>query len=236
MSFVPIPAGAPGAAVPSQAMYAGGTDGTNLRGLLTDTTGRQKVLLYDANGNAITSTSSALDENLKLIGGTAVDVNSGNKSAGTQRVVLATDQPILTNKLPAQGYALGSDDVLMPQRIGNKLVATGVSATTALFTAPAATFYYVTAFLVSLRGNAALVSGNALTVTLQDSVDANFVVFDYTVGPTTTNGTALIISPSGFYYRSSTAASSLSITFVIGALSAGALDVVVCYGFTQLPV
>ncbi len=32
--------------------------------------------------------------------GTAVDVNSGNKSAGTLRVVLATDQPSLTNALP----------------------------------------------------------------------------------------------------------------------------------------
>lgn len=30
---------------------------------------------------------------------TAIDTNSGNKSAGTQRVVLATDQPQLTNKL-----------------------------------------------------------------------------------------------------------------------------------------
>lgn len=33
------------------------------------------------------------------INGTAVDSNSGNKSAGTMRVVLATDQPALTNKL-----------------------------------------------------------------------------------------------------------------------------------------
>lgn len=32
-------------------------------------------------------------------GGTAVDVNSGTKSAGTVRVVIATDQPALTNKL-----------------------------------------------------------------------------------------------------------------------------------------
>lgn len=31
--------------------------------------------------------------------GTTIDVNSGSKSAGTQRVVLATDQPQLTNKL-----------------------------------------------------------------------------------------------------------------------------------------
>lgn len=34
------------------------------------------------------------------VSGTAIDVNSGNKSAGTQRVVLATDQPALTNAQP----------------------------------------------------------------------------------------------------------------------------------------
>lgn len=33
------------------------------------------------------------------IAGTAVDVNSGNKSAGTQRVVLATDQPVVKTTL-----------------------------------------------------------------------------------------------------------------------------------------
>lgn len=92
--------GSTGAAVPAKAILAGGSDGTNLRALALDTSGRQKVLLFDAAGNAITSTSSALDENFKLIGGTAVDVNSGNKSAGTQRVVLATDQPALTTPLP----------------------------------------------------------------------------------------------------------------------------------------
>ncbi|MBA3841052.1 MAG: hypothetical protein H0X39_00255 [Actinobacteria bacterium] len=37
--------------------------------------------------------------NLSRIGGTATDVNSGNKSAGTQRIVLATDQPNLTTPL-----------------------------------------------------------------------------------------------------------------------------------------
>lgn len=39
----------------------------------------------------------AMDE--RTIAGTVVDTNSGSKSAGTQRVVLATDQPQLTAKL-----------------------------------------------------------------------------------------------------------------------------------------
>ena len=37
--------------------------------------------------------------NVLQFGGTAADTNSGNKSAGTLRVVIATDQPQLTNKL-----------------------------------------------------------------------------------------------------------------------------------------
>jgi hypothetical protein len=40
------------------------------------------------------------------VGGTATDTNSGNKSAGTQRVVLATDQPALTNALKVDGSAV----------------------------------------------------------------------------------------------------------------------------------
>jgi len=48
---------------------------------------------------AISTTTSALDSNLKYVGGTATDTNSGSKSGGTLRIVLATDQPQLTNKL-----------------------------------------------------------------------------------------------------------------------------------------
>lgn len=43
--------------------------------------------------------------NVGQVGGTAVDTNSGVKSAGTQRVVLATDQPALTNALKVDGTA-----------------------------------------------------------------------------------------------------------------------------------
>ncbi len=45
------------------------------------------------------STNHLFHQNVKQVGGTAIDTNSGNKSAGTVRVVLATDQPALTNKL-----------------------------------------------------------------------------------------------------------------------------------------
>lgn len=42
------------------------------------------------------------------VAGTAIDVNSGVKSAGTQRVVLATDQPQLTNALKVDPSAVTS--------------------------------------------------------------------------------------------------------------------------------
>lgn len=43
--------------------------------------------------------------NVLQVGSTAVDTNSGNKSAGTIRVVVATDQPQLTNALKVDGSA-----------------------------------------------------------------------------------------------------------------------------------
>lgn len=43
--------------------------------------------------------SGTFGTNLAQVAGTTTDTNSGVKSAGTQRVVIATDQPQLTNKL-----------------------------------------------------------------------------------------------------------------------------------------
>lgn len=56
--------------------------------------------MVDGAGNTISSTGNSIWTNLKQVGGTNVDTNSGNKSAGTMRMVLATDQPALTNALP----------------------------------------------------------------------------------------------------------------------------------------
>src|SRR6185503_1468207 len=51
------------------------------------------------SGTVTTTPPSNASTNLTQLAGTAVDVNSGVKSAGTLRVVIATDQPQLTNKL-----------------------------------------------------------------------------------------------------------------------------------------
>lgn len=86
---------------------------TGIRMYVNNPTGSQAVPIQDG-GNSITVDGSVtatisspslagLATNLKQLAGAAVDVNSGNKSAGTQRVVLATDQPQLTNALLVDG-------------------------------------------------------------------------------------------------------------------------------------
>lgn len=52
------------------------------------------------------------DTNLKQVNGTTVDTNSGNKSAGTQRMVLATDQPNLTTALNTITQPTSTDNSL----------------------------------------------------------------------------------------------------------------------------
>lgn len=47
--------------------------------------------------------------NFSQVAGTAVDVNSGLKSAGTQRIVIATDQPQLTNALKVDLSSTGAN-------------------------------------------------------------------------------------------------------------------------------
>ena len=58
------------------------------------------------NTSNLAGGSITTSENMAQVGGTAVDTNSGNKSAGTQRVVLATDQPQLTSALKVDGSAV----------------------------------------------------------------------------------------------------------------------------------
>lgn len=68
------------------------------------------VKLLDTGGTNIGAidSSGALSGNLTKVGSTAIDTNSGSKSAGTQRVVLATDQPALTNALKVDPSAVTS--------------------------------------------------------------------------------------------------------------------------------
>jgi hypothetical protein len=63
-------------------------------------TGSSLHTVLDANsGVDIGKLTANQSVNVSQVAGTATDTNSGNKSNGTLRVVLATDQPALTNKL-----------------------------------------------------------------------------------------------------------------------------------------
>lgn len=70
-----------------------GTFATSLASLPALATGANTI-------GAVTQASGPWTVNTTQLGGTAIDTNSGVKSAGTQRVVIATDQPSLTNALP----------------------------------------------------------------------------------------------------------------------------------------
>ena len=78
------------------------------------------VPVLDTNSAAIKTAVELIDNavsgagfNITQVGGTNIDTNSGNKSAGTQRVVIATDQPQLTTPLnvTVQSGATGGDAI-----------------------------------------------------------------------------------------------------------------------------
>lgn len=88
-----------GIALPaSGGAVAGGTATNPLR---IDPTG---TTTQPVSGTVAINANSSV--NVNQVGGTAVDTNSGVKSAGTQRVVIATDQPALTNALKVDGSAV----------------------------------------------------------------------------------------------------------------------------------
>lgn len=68
--------------------------------------------------------------NAAQMAGTATAVNSGLKDNGTQRVVLATDQPALTNKLlvTPDSVALPANQSVNVNQFGGSAVATGTGA------------------------------------------------------------------------------------------------------------
>ena len=59
-------------------------------------------------GHAVAGTWDGAAKNIAQLAGNTIDTNSGVKSAGTMRVVLATDQPALTNALKADATIGGT--------------------------------------------------------------------------------------------------------------------------------
>jgi hypothetical protein len=94
---------ADGGTLPAKGVQIGGTDGSVFQVMSTDNAGRPNV---NVNGTVPVSIAATQAVNAAQVAGTTTDTNSGVKSAGTQRVVLATDQPQLTNALKVDGSAV----------------------------------------------------------------------------------------------------------------------------------
>lgn len=84
--------GAPGDLSTIQPIYIGANKAGLLSGLLLDSSGNLNVNLAAAVSN--------LSSNLTQLAGNAINLGSGNAGTGTQRVIIATDQPALTTPMP----------------------------------------------------------------------------------------------------------------------------------------
>lgn len=95
--------------------------------LATDQPALTNKLLVTPDSVALPANQSV---NVSQLAGTTTDTNSGTKSAGTLRVVLATDQPALTNKLlvTPDSVALPANQSVNVNQFGGSAVVTGTGA------------------------------------------------------------------------------------------------------------
>jgi hypothetical protein len=114
-------------------------------------------LIVNSSGEALVKPTANSQVDVNKLAGTTTDTNSGNKSAGTLRVVLATDQPALTNKL------LVTPDLPTGAATAAKQPAIGTAGT-------------ASADVITVQGKAAmtplLVDGSAATQPVSGSVTA----------------------------------------------------------------
>lgn len=137
---------------------AGTTPDTNSG---TKSAGTQRVVIATdqpqlTNKFLVTPDSVALPANQSVnvnqVAGTTTDTNSGTKSAGTLRVVLATDQPALTNKLlvTPDSVALPSNQSVNMNQIGGTTVVADACQANAR-----------TAVVLSLTSNSKIITGTS---------------------------------------------------------------------------
>jgi hypothetical protein len=117
--------------------------------VLEDATTRGRRATVSAGGAVLTDASATTQPvsgtvsitansavNVAQVAGTATDTNSGVKSAGTQRMVLATDQPQLTNALKVDGSAVTQP---ISSAVGSPAFVTPTPSTTGGWTPTIAT-------------------------------------------------------------------------------------------------
>lgn len=148
---------------------------------LTSTGVNTNALKVD--GSAVTqpvsgtvSIASNSSVNVAQVAGTATATNSGNVSAGTQRVVLATDQPQLSNALKVDGSATtqpvsGTVSITSNSTVNVSQVG-GASTATNTGTASAGTQRVVLATDQPQLTNALKVDGSATTQPVSGTVTA----------------------------------------------------------------
>jgi hypothetical protein len=115
-----------------------GTSSTPVQVSLANTAANATAVKVDGSavtqpvsGTVTTSPPANASTNVAQLAGTATSVNSGTKDAGTLRVVLATDQPALTNKLlvTPDSVALPANQSVNVSQVNGITTLTGTGAT-----------------------------------------------------------------------------------------------------------
>lgn len=146
-------------------------------------------LLVDGTSSPLSlTTAGALRSDVTYLGGNAINTGVGSSSTGTLRVVLATDQPALTNKLlvTPDSVALPANQSVNVAQFGATNVSTGTGAAGAGI--PRVTVSNDSNVLATQSGTWTVAQGTAATTT------AGWPVTNGTVAAVTaawTNATAL---------------------------------------------
>ena len=188
------------------------------------------------DGTEIGTAAAPLGENLVQLAGTAVDVNSGNKSAGTQRVVLATDQPALANWRENVTY---SDDAIKPRFAGNRIALVNVftALSGALVPALASNYIFITSIQLSVQIDTIKTTAGDFDVSVLDGANTAwfsrmFVPSAVTLPSLTTSG-LVFSTPPGFFYNCQNINTALT-WLLSDALTGGRAEMLICYGYTTL--
>ncbi len=139
--------------------------GTFVTSPTTLTTGQTATMQFTAAQN--------IKNDVTTIAGTAADTNSGNKSAGTLRVVIATDQPQLTNKLLVTPDA--NSAINLAQVNGTTTVNGGSAAGILAVGGPNATNVAITGNPTNLGAQAVSSENAAVTTARQVQLVADLV-------------------------------------------------------------
>lgn len=149
--------------------------GTNGIGKLTANSGVTIGAVEIAAAQTLATVSTVTS--LSQFAGTAIDVNSGNKGNGTLRVVLATDQPALTNKLlvtPDSVALPANQSVNVSQINGHTTLEGGVNGSQSIG-GTVATNVAITANPINLGAQAVSSENSAVTTARQVQLVADLV-------------------------------------------------------------